>query len=330
MSERFNEDGLVLSANYADTMENMVRPYLKAKEKRQTVNGAGGKPLYCVSYDADAPKGTVLVLHGFTENAEKFMEVIYSLVQNGFSVVAYDQRGHGHSWRDDAVASDPSLTHVSDFNEYEQDLWTVCGAVLKKMPKPWMIFCHSMGGAVTSLFLERHADVFCRAALCAPMIAANLGGIPQPVITVLCHFFKLLGRGKKRVFVSKPYAGPEDFDTSCATSRERFDWYDKVKQDHREYWNNGPSYAWTLEAIRVNKWLLAPGAVEKIACPVRLYSADKDGSVMPEPQKQFIERVKQGERVFVKDSRHEIYRSTDEVLFPWWHDVLAFLKQGAE
>ena len=330
MDERFNEDGLVLSANYADTMENVVRPYLKAKEKRQTVDGAGGKPLYCVSYDADTPRGTVLVLHGFTENAEKFMEVIYSLVRNGLSVVAYDQRGHGHSWRDDAVASDPSLTHVSDFNEYEQDLLEVCRAVLKKMPKPWMIFCHSMGGAVTSLFLERHADVFCRAALCAPMIAANLGGIPQPVITVLCHFFKLLGRGKKRVFVSKPYAGPEDFDTSCATSRERFDWYDKVKQDHREYWNNGPSYAWTLEAIRVNKWLLAPGAVEKIACPVRLYSADKDGSVMPEPQKQFIERVKQGERVFVKDSRHEIYRSTDEVLFPWWHDVLAFLKQGAE
>ena len=330
MSERFNEDGLILSVHYADTMENVVRPYLKAKEKQRTVQGAGEKPLYCVSYDADAPRGTVLVLHGFTENAEKFMEVIYSLLQNGFSVVAYDQRGHGHSWRDDAVKADPSLTHVSDFNEYEQDLWAVCGAVLKNMPKPWMIFCHSMGGAVTSLFLERHPEVFSRAALCAPMIMANLGGIPQPVITVLCHFFKLLGRGKKRVFVSKPYAGPEDFDTSCATGRERFDWYDKIKQDHREYWNNGPTYSWTLEAIRVNKWLLAPGAGEKIACPVRLYSADKDGSVMPEPQKQFISRVRQGERVFVKGSRHEIYRSTDEVLFPWWHDVLAFLLEGVK
>ena len=330
MNERFNEDGLILSGSYADTMENVVRPYLKAKEKRQTVNGAGGKPLSCVSYGADAPRGTVLVLHGFTENAEKFMELTYSLLQNGFSVVAYDQRGHGYSWRDDAVKGDPSLTHVSDFNEYEQDLLAVCGAVLKKMPKPWMIFGHSMGGAVTSLFLERHPDIFSRAALCAPMIAANLSGMPKQVISILCRLYKLAGMGKKRVFVSKPYAGPEDFDTSCATGRERFDWYDKVKQDHREYWNNGPTYAWTLEAIRVNKWLLAPGAPEKIACPVRLYTADDDHSVMPEQQQRFISRVKQGERVFVKGSRHEIYRSTDAVLFPWWHDVLAFLKAGAE
>ena len=330
MRELFNEDGLVLSDNYADTMENAVRPWLKAREKRETVQGAGGKPLSCVSFGADAPRGTVLVLHGFTESAEKFMEVIYSLLQNGFSAVAYDQRGHGHSWRDDQVKTDPSLTHVDDFNEYEQDLMAVCGAVLKNMPKPWMIFAHSMGGAVTSLFLERHQDVFSRAALCAPMIAANLGGMPPSVITALCHFFKLCGQGKKRVFVSKPYDGPENFDTSCATGRERFDWYDRLKHETRDYWNNGPSYSWTLEAIRVNKWLMAPGAAEKIACPVRLYSADDDHSVMPEPQKQFISRVRQGERVFVKGSRHEIYRSADEVLFPWWHDVLAFLKQGAE
>ncbi|MBR4333369.1 MAG: alpha/beta hydrolase [Clostridia bacterium] len=330
MDERFNQDGLVLSEHYAETMENAVLPFLKAREKRCSVQGAGGKPLFCVSYDADAPKGTVLVLHGFTESAEKFSELMYSLVQNGFSVVAYDQRGHGHSWRDDAAKKDVSLTHVSDFNEYEQDLMGVCDAVLKKMPKPWMIFAHSMGGAVASLFLERHADVFSRAALCAPMIAAILGNIPALVVSGMCRCFKLFGMGSKRVFISKPYDGPEDFNTAFATGRERFEWYDKVKHAHREYWNNGPSYSWTLEAIKVSKWLLAPGAAEKIACPVKLYTANDDASVYPEPQKQFIGRVKQGEWAFVKGSKHEIYRSADDVLFPWWHDVLAFLKKGAE
>ena len=135
-----------------------------------------------------------------------------------------------------------------------------------------------------------------------------------------------MGKAASRVFISKPYAGPEDFATSCATGKERFDWYDKVRQEHREFWNNGPTYGWTQEALRVSKWLLAPGEAEKIACPVRLFSADDDHSVMPEPQKQFIARVKNGERVFVKGSRHEIYRSGDDVLFPWWHEVLEFLK----
>ncbi|MBR0227313.1 MAG: alpha/beta hydrolase [Clostridia bacterium] len=330
MDERFNADGLVLSANYEDTMEEAVLPFLETREKRYTVQGADGKPLFCVTYGADAPKGTVLVLHGFTECAEKFAELTYSLVRNGFSVIAYDQRGHGRSWRDDAAKKDISLTHVSDFNEYVQDLESICEVVLKKMPKPWMIFAHSMGGAVTSLFLERHPDVFSRAALCAPMIAADVGSIPRPIVKIMCRCFKLIGMGGKRVFISKPYDGPEDFDTSFATGRERFDWYDGVKQEHEEYWNNGPSYSWTLEAIKVTKWLLKRGEPEKIACPVKLYTAEDDACVLPEPQKQFIGRVKQGEWAFVKGAKHEIFRSEDSVLFPWWHDVLAFLKKGAE
>ena len=160
MNERFNEDGLILSTDYANTMETVVLPYLKAREKvNSALKGDNGKPLYCVSYPADAPKGTVLVLHGFTENAYKFSEIIYSLLQNSFSVVAYDQRGHGRSWRDEGVQSDPSLTHVNVFDEYVNDLKAVCDTVLKTMPKPWMIFSHSMGGAVSSLFLEKYPDV---------------------------------------------------------------------------------------------------------------------------------------------------------------------------
>ena len=326
MNGHFNEDGLVLSESYADTMESEVLPFLKARGKNQTVEGQGGKPLYCVRWDADSPRGTVLVLHGFTECVGKFSEVIYSLLQNGFSVLAYDQRGHGRSWREDRVKDDLSLTHVSHFSEYVLDLEKVCGEALRDMPKPWMIFAHSMGGAVTGLFLENHPDVFSRAALCAPMIAPNTKGVPLLAGKLLCRGAKLVGLGKKRIFMSKPYDGPEDFDTSCATGRERFDWYDALKAATPEYYNNGPTYTWTLESMNVTKKLLAPGAPEKIACPVRLYTADDDNSVMPEEQKLFIDRVKNGERVFVKGSRHEIYRSTDDVLFPWWHDVLAFLK----
>jgi len=58
MSEQFNKDGLILSSNYADTMNSVVLPYLKAKEKvHAALKGCEGKPLYCVSYPADAAKG---------------------------------------------------------------------------------------------------------------------------------------------------------------------------------------------------------------------------------------------------------------------------------
>ena len=306
MNERLNGDGLILSDRYEETMQGTVLPYLKERETVLTVQGAENRPLYCVTYRADEPRGTVVIVHGFTENAFKFSEVIFSLLQNGFCVVAYDQRGHGRSWRADGLKSDPSLTHVRHFTEYVRDLEAVCNTVLSSCPKPWTVFCHSMGGAVTSLFLSSHPGA----------------------VRLMCGTFCLLGQGEKRVFTSKPYAGPEDFDTSCATGRERFDWYDQVKQQHPEFQNNGPTYSWTLEAIKVTKKLLSPGVPEAIACPVRLYSAEWDFSVMPEEQKQFIARVKHGEQFPVPGSRHEIYRSGDEVLFPWWHEVLTFLKEA--
>ena len=78
--------------------------------------------------------------------------------------------------------------------------------------------------------------------------------------------------------------------------------------------------------MRVTKQLLAPDEPEKIVSHVRLYTAELDNTVMPEAQKKFIDRIKNGSHVIVKGAKHEIYRSNDDVLFPWWHDVLAFLK----
>ena len=90
--------------------------------------------------------------------------------------------------------------------------------------------------------------------------------------------------------------------------------------------NNSPTYGWTLESIDVTDKLLAPGAPERIDAKVRLYTAALDDTVLPEPQAAFIARVKGGERVVVEGAKHEIYRSPDDVLFPWWHEVLDFLK----
>ena len=325
LDNRFNPDGLVLSADYARTMNEAVLPENAARRKDATIPGFGGVPLFASRYDAEAPVGTVLIVHGFTENADKFSELIHSLLACGFSVAAYDQRGHGRSWHDPALG-DHSLTHVDDFDDYVRDMEAVVDGLLSKMPKPWFLFAHSMGGAVSSLYLERHNGVFERAALCAPMIEPNLGGLSVSAAKLLCGSMRLLGRRKKRIFASKPYSGPESFESSAAACKERFDWYDAVKAGTRPFQNNGPSYGWTEQAIRANRMLLADGAVERIKTPVRLYTAEHDGSVMPGAQKAFAARLRGGQRVLVKGAKHEIYRSTDDVLFPWWHEVLEYFR----
>lgn len=321
--ERLNPDGLAYSENYADTMTNVVLPGIDARRQNLTLAGDGGVPLFVSRFDAEDPCGTIMLVHGFTENADKFAELIHSLLNSGYSVVAYDQRGHGRSGR--AAGLDHiSLTHVDDFDEYVRDLETVCTRVMADMPGPYHVFSHSMGGAVTALYLERHPGVFARAAMCAPMIAPNLSGMPKPVAKALCAVEKGFGRGRKRIFISRPYAEKERFETACANDRERFEWYEALRFSTPAFQNNGPTYSWLNESIDVTDDILISGAVEKIDARVRLFTAALDDVVLPGPQKAFIDRVKNGEHRIVEGAKHEIYRSPDAVLFPWWHEVLDF------
>ena len=327
MNTCFNDDFLVSSPSYSCVMNETVRPWLEAKQKVVTVPGLGNRPLYTVSYEAENPVGTVFIVHGFTENAFKYAELIWSLLHHHYSVVAYDQRGHGRSWRADGIP-DPSVTHVDSFSEYVEDLGIICVYYQDKMAAPRFLFAHSMGGAVASLFLEQNSDFFTAAVLSSPMIAPNIGGVPVALASALAFFAGLLRKQKKNPFFMKPYAGPEDFSTSCATDPERFAWYDAVKAARVEFRNSVPSYGWSNESIHVTEKILAPGAPERIGCPVLLYAAETDSSVLPGPQQQFIDRVRNGKRILVKNARHEIYRSTNDVLFPWWHDVLSFFNDN--
>ena len=224
------------------------------------------------------------------------------------------------------MEGDPSLTHVDHFEEYIEDLDYVVAAVRPRVQEPLSVFCHSMGGAVTGLYLEQHPGVFKKAVMSAPMIAPNRKGLPFSVATLIAEGARALGKSKKRMIMSQPYNGPEDFDTSCASCRERFDWYDAVKQANPAFHNNGPSFSWTGEALKVTAKLLKAGEPEKIDIPVRIYSAEEDNSVLEADQEKFVKRLKNGERIPVKGSRHEIYRSPDAVVFPWWQEVLDFLK----
>ena len=323
MNEQFNDDFLVRSPSYCDTMNNTVLPWLKEKEQVSEIRTFDGRPLYCVSFQADHPDAVILIVHGFTENAYKYAELIWSLLHLHFSVVAFDQRGHGRSWRDTGVP-DLSVTHVDHFEDYVRDLKTVVDTFRPDPSLPFFGFAHSMGGAVASLFLEQYQDVFAAAVLSSPMIAPYVGGLPVPVLSAVSVLAKLLGKRKKNPFFMKTYSGPEDFGTSCATDPERFSWYDEVKASKAEFQNSVPSYQWSYEAMHVTSKILAPGAPERIACPVLLFSADMDYSVLPGPQKDFIARVPDGKMIPVKESRHEIFRSVNEVLFPWWHEVICF------
>ena len=109
----------VTQENYAETMVNVVEPFLRENVEEGFFDGFDGNRIHYESYKAIDPKGVIVISHGFTESAEKFHEVSYNFVLMGFNVFAIDHRGHGKSFR---LTSDPATVSVDRFEDYVKDL----------------------------------------------------------------------------------------------------------------------------------------------------------------------------------------------------------------
>lgn len=310
--------------DYEKEFYDTALPYLKERRTDSYFDSFDGKSIHYNLYRADNAKATITIFHGFTENIIKYQPMIYVFLNEGYNVAMCDQRGHGLSFR---YVEDTSLTHIAYFDEYVQDMEVfVREIVLKTLNGPHVLFAHSMGGAIGALFLERNHGIFSRAVLSSPMIEPNHGRIPLAIGKLICGYFMLTGRSDHKLFISQDFSGYEDFNTSCATSRGRFDYYMNMKHDHVNLWNTNPTYRWTYESLKVRSAILKKGTPEAIDCPVLLFNAELDTMVLKEAQEAFISRVPDGRMEVISGAKHEIFRSTDDVVYPYLEKVLEFYR----
>ena len=308
-------------AHYAGEMDKTVVPYLSARRRETTIEAADGKPLFCQAYATDAPRGTVFLVHGFSESGEKFREMIYYFLTRGFSALIYDQRGHGRSFRD----APTRVTHVDKFERYVADLEAVYAAFSATLPRPYVLFSHSMGGAVSALYLQKHPDHFDKAVLCSPMIAPRHDGLPLWICRLVCGFCVLTGQGKKPLFAAGKDDTPDRFEDSCSLSRARFDYYFDLRQKEPILSGGKPSYAWSYVALGVTRRILKKGGPERVAIPVRVYAAADDRLVQAGAQQKWVARLPHGTLTTVAGTKHEIFNAADKGLYDFLDDLFAFL-----
>lgn len=308
--------------NYAAEMQEIVMPYLMTHRSERALAAADGKTLFTILYTADRPRGTVFVVHGFSESAEKFREFAYDCLMRDLSVLIYDQRGHGRSFRQ----APARVTHIDKFEEYVTDLECVYRAFSDTLPRPFYLISHSMGGAVSALYLQEHPVDFDRAALCSPMIAPRHDGLPLWVCRRVCHFFVLTGQGKKALFAAGKDDTPDRFEDSCALSRARFDYYFDLRQKEPVLSGGKPTYAWTYVSLGVTRRILRKNGPERVEIPVRLYAAEDDKLVQAKPQKEWIGRLPHGSYRLVPGTRHELFNAADAERAAFLDDLFAFLQ----
>lgn len=181
-------------ANYQRTMKRDVEPYLRSYEKDGYIESYDSTAIYYRTYRIPQAKAAIVISHGFCEFAEKYKEVIYYFLKNGYSVYVPEHRGHGYS---DRIVVDGEKVHIEDYEQYVQDLHCFVKNVVELTEKRKILFCHSMGGAIGVRYLEEFPLTFDAAILSAPMLGMNTGKYPKWLAKVTADFFCAIGKGTK-------------------------------------------------------------------------------------------------------------------------------------
>jgi alpha-beta hydrolase superfamily lysophospholipase len=110
-----------------------------------TFVGHGGVKLFEQSWrPRGETRGVLVVVHGLKDHSGRYGDFAVQALHRGFAVHAFDLRGHGRS--------EGSPVYVDSFDDYLADLDLFLAEVRKKDPHPPVVFGHSMGGAIVTLY----------------------------------------------------------------------------------------------------------------------------------------------------------------------------------
>lgn len=312
--------------NFEREMEQTVSPFLKQYEVESELTAKDGKNLYYRTYWKPESKGTIVILHGFTEFSKKYEEMTYYYLKNGYSVCIMEHRGHGNS---DREIDNPCKVHINSMDQYVEDMKEFMDQVVVPGSKkqPLYLFAHSMGGGIGTLFVEAYPDYFKKVILNAPMLGFKTGKYTTNLAKTVGNLACLFGQGKAYVFGHGDFDGTENFEGSVMTSRTRYEHCIHLRQENEQYQTSGATFQWLKAAFNGTKKALKDENLGKITCPVLLFQAAEDVYVTEYGEYYFVNHVKQTEFVYVPDSKHETFNSTNQIIIPYYEKVFSFLEE---
>jgi len=142
--------------------------------------------------DAPPPRAVVLMVHGLGEHAGRYLHVASQLLDWGFAVRAYDQRGHGESGgARGALPNETAL--LDDLAEVVDDTRLRCLRLphefrvrdASPQPLPLILLGHSLGGLVVSRFVALKMRPVEGLVMSSPALNAGLSDFQKLLLAVM-------------------------------------------------------------------------------------------------------------------------------------------------
>lgn len=261
-----------------------------------------GQEIFYWGYSPKNSKGTVVLVHGLGEHSGRYQHFAKYLVNHGWAIHLYDQRGHGKT---------PGIrSYVESFQDLISDLSMVLSRVEEDTGKKPFLMGHSFGGQVAINFLAKHSKMVAGAILSSPNI--------QLAMKV---FWLKRVLGKYLSIVLPSLSVPNDIDPKLISHDPLV--IENYKKD---------PLVQSRITLRLGDQLLenldnVPALAKKIKCPVLIFHGSDDGVTCVKGSQEFYKNLKVKDKTlkiypeFFHETLNEIGR--EEV----YQDVLTWLDQ---
>lgn len=271
-------------------------------------------------------RGTILLCQGYTEFLEKYDEVIEELLNRDFAVVSFDWRGQGLSSR---LITDPQKGHMTSFADFMEDAELIYQKIIvPKMPVPYHIMGHSMGGHLAFRILQEFPNHYTKAILCAPFFgwSPNFGAgkLNSTVVIILTNLMKALGYSQSYAYGATPPSLNKTLPGQTS-DRVRFQRRVTFYEVEPHLLMGGPTWNWILESSKSLQLILQTKRIAKIQTPILLASGAKDEIVDPQSHHTINAKSDKITLINFPTSMHEILMEQDEIRHTFWQEFDQFM-----
>lgn len=302
-------------------MEKNLTEWINTHVIQDTLYSVDEIPLNTYHILHEHSKGAILMIHGFCEFFGKYHEVFYRFYQEGYSVFFLELRGHGKSGNVNEY--EDRRVSVGSFEEYVQDvsvMYEYMSSICKDEKK--MLFAHSMGGGISTLYMEKYPDDFACAVLSSPMIAINYGTIPTQIIDLAGVYANVKRLDDDYAPGQSGWTGKYGYNESSSTDEERYAYQFNLRLKDSAYQTWGATWRWAKAARAACIKMMKNAG--KLKTPILLFQAEYDSMVQNAAQNLLKKKTRCVTIVKVKNSKHEIFSTPDVIFEKYLKDIFDF------